>query len=282
MIAILGASGQMGSAFVRLLGERAIPVMRSDLDLANPLAVGPWMDHLGPGLIINCAAYTAVDAAESDIEAARLVNATTVGTLARESARHNATFVTFSTDYVFDGSKETGYVESDDPGPLSVYGVTKLEGENLALEANPESLVIRTSWLLSGTHSNFATRMLDLMAEGELEVVDDQRGRPTIVDDLARTTMHCIEAKATGILHLANQGVTTWFRLAQQIALLAGLDPHRVTPSATDDVARPARRPANSVLDSELLEILGVTALPPYHESLAPLVARLRHSARNR
>ena len=182
---------------------------------------------------------------------------------------------------MFDGSKETGYVESDDPGPLSVYGMTKLEGEYLALEANPESLVIRTSWVLSGTHSNFATKILDLIAGGEVQVVDDQRGRPTIVDDLARTTMQCIDAKAIGILHLANQGVTTWFRLAQQIALLAGLDPDRITPSATEDVLRPARRPANSVLDSELLEILGIIPLPPYQESLAPLVKRFRQSARN-
>ena len=281
MIAVLGANGQLGSAFMRLLGDAASPITRADLDLANTLAIQPWMNHLDPSLIINCAAYTAVDAAESDPETARLVNATAVGALARESARHHATFVTFSTDYVFDGSKQTGYVESDDPGPLSVYGVTKLEGEYLALEANPESLVIRTSWVLSGTHSNFATKMLDLIARGEVQVVDDQRGRPTIVDDLARTTMQCIDAKAIGILHLANQGVTTWFRLAQRIALLAGLDPDRITPSATEDVLRPARRPANSVLDSELLEILGIIPLPPYHESLAPLVERLRQSARN-
>jgi dTDP-4-dehydrorhamnose reductase len=277
VIAVLGANGQLGSAFMRLLGDAASPITRSNLDLANPLAIEPWMDHFNPSLIINCAAYNAVDAAESDPETAHLVNATAVEALARESARHHATFVTFSTDYVFDGSKETGYVESDDPGPLSVYGMTKLEGEYLALEANPESLVIRTSWVLSETHSNFAAKMLDLIAEGEVQVVHDQRGRPTIAEDLARATMDCLDADVTGIVHLSNQGETTWFQLAREIALLADLDPDRVTPCATRDLSLPAPRPANSVLDSERLEILGINPLPHYSESLAQIVDQLKH-----
>lgn len=254
MIAVLGANGQLGSAFVRALGDSCLPVTRAQLDLTDVDAIEPWLSSVRPDLVINCAAYTAVDAAESDVETARAVNATAVGVLAEAAARRNAKLVTFSTDYVFDGEKETGYVESDQPNPLNVYGRTKLEGEQLALAAHPEALVIRTSWLLSSTHRNFLTIMLDKLAEGEVTVVDDQRGRPTFVDDLVIGTQEAVEAGASGILHLTNQGETTWFQLARDIAELAGLDPELVRPTTSGELGRPARRPANSVLDSERLQ----------------------------
>ena len=193
MIAVLGAKGQLGSAFVRALGDSCISATRADLDLIDVEAIEPWVSSVRPDLVINCAAYTAVDAAESDIETARTVNATAVGALAEATARHSVKLVTISTDYVFDGAKETGYVESDEPNPLNVYGTTKLEGEQLALGAHSDVLVVRTSWLLSTTHRNFLTTMLEKLAEGEVSVVNDQRGRPTFVDDLVRATLDSVE-----------------------------------------------------------------------------------------
>jgi dTDP-4-dehydrorhamnose reductase len=275
VIAVLGATGQLGSAFVRVLGASCRPVTREDLDLTNLDAIGPWVESVKSELVINCAAYTAVDAAEADAETARLVNALAVGTLAESASRHGAGFVTFSTDYVFDGEKETGYLESDEPNPLNVYGRTKLEGERLALAAHPGALVVRTSWLLSGTHRNFLTAMLELMAKGEVSVVNDQRGRPTLVDDLVKGTMDAIDRGASGIIHLTNHGEATWYQLAREIAQLAGFDPEIVKPTTRAALVRLARRPANSVLDSERLDGLGILILPHYRDTLELALSHL-------
>jgi dTDP-4-dehydrorhamnose reductase len=265
----------LGSAFARLLSDNTIAVTRAELDLGRPDHVDAWVSATQPELIINCAAYTAVDAAEGDSEAARLVNATAVGRLAESTAAHGIGLVTFSTDYVFDGTKPIGYVESDLPNPLNVYGTTKLEGENLLLEANPDALVIRTSWVLSGTHRNFASTMFEMVSKGPVGVVDDQMGRPTLVDDLAPATMKAVSKRVRGILHLANQGETTWYGLAREVAEIAGLNPSLVRPIATEEFPRPARRPANSVLDSERLGDLGLTPLPHYRAALEAAVGHI-------
>ena len=280
MIAVLGAGGQLGTAFLRLLGDQALAVTRDQLDVGDLDQIELWVDSTGAELVINCAAYTAVDAAEENTEQAKLVNATAVGRLAEATARHGAGLVTFSTDYVFDGSKQSGYVESDPTNPLSVYGTTKLEGERLALRSHPDALVVRTSWVLSGTHHNFASTMLDLIAKGPVRVVDDQHGRPTMVDDLAQGTMQAIGQGASGVVHLANEGVTTWYGLAREIAEIARLDPDRVTPVSTEEFPRPAARPHNSVLDSERLETLGVPPLPHYRASLERAVGQLTERVR--
>ena len=239
VIAVLGANGQLGSAFVRQLGDRCLAVTREDLDLTDIDSIEPWMESVRPDLVINCAAYTDVDAAETDADAARAVNALAVGALAEATARRGIGFVTFSTDYVFDGEKRTGYVESDRPNPLNVYGRTKLEGEATRPgRSHPDALVIRTSWLLSTTHRNFLTTMLVLLAEGEVTVVDDQRGRPTFVDDLVEATLAAVDAGASGLLHLTNQGETTWFGLAREIAVTAGHDPDLVKPTNSAALGR--------------------------------------------
>lgn len=268
MIAVLGAGGQLGSAFVKVLGDSSLPVTRGDLDLTDVGAIEPWVRSTRPQLVINCAAYTAVDAAETDTETARAVNAIAVGALAEATALHGVGLVTFSTDYVFDGEKEAGYVESDDPNPINVYGETKLEGEQLALTAHPGVLVVRTSWLLSLTHRNFLTTILDLLGQGEVSVVDDQRGRATFTDDLVQATMDAVEARVTGTLHLTNQGETSWYELAREIARLSGRDPDLVLPTTSADLDRPARRPANSVLDSERLTSSGIAELAHHGQSL--------------
>jgi dTDP-4-dehydrorhamnose reductase len=223
-------------------------------------------------MIINCAAYTDVDRAESEPAAAKLINTDAVGEMAATAGELNARFVTFSTDYVFDGHKKGPYVESDETAPLNVYGRTKLEGEQAALVANPDSLVIRTSWLLSGTHPSFLSTMISAIGRGQVRVVDDQRGRPTMVDDLARAVIAALSSRVRGVLHLTNAGETSWFGLAQEIATVAGLDPSRVVPCTTSDYPTAARRPANSVLDSERIGETGVDPLRPYSVALEDAV----------
>ena len=275
MIAVIGASGQLGSSIIDRLGARALPVPKEQLDLARPELISHWVEEQQTEAIINCGAYTAVDKAENDEETARLVNAVAVEELARATAQNDMRFITFSTDYVFDGTKSDPYVESDQPNPLSVYGRTKREGERRALQANPSILVIRTSWVLSGSHPNFAATMLRLLRQGPVDVVTDQRGKPTMASDLAAGVVQCLDEEVTGILHLTNDGAVSWFELAREIAELAGLDPELVRPTTSEYFERPAPRPANSVLESERLGRLGIDPLPHHLNTLPKVVERL-------
>jgi dTDP-4-dehydrorhamnose reductase len=186
-----------------------------------------------------------------------------------------AQFVTFSTDYVFDGTKDGGYVESDRPRPINAYGRSKLLGERLAVEANPDALIVRTSWLLSGTHPNFAQSMLSHLPEGTVSVVNDQFGHPTLVDDLVPTVLEALTSGVVGTLHLANSGTASWYELACEIAAIADIDPERVKPCATEDYPSPASRPRISILDSERLDILGLKPMPSYRGSLVRAVDAL-------
>ncbi len=279
MIVVTGASGQLGTAFRQLLNGQDVRYLDEDeLDFENLEEIPQVLAAINPSLVINCAAYTAVDAAEENERLARIVNATAVGELARASADIGAQFVTFSTDYVFDGTKVGGYLESDPTNPVSVYGRTKAEGERLAQAAHPGSLIVRTSWLLSGTHANFASTMIKLINRGPVKVVDDQRGRPTLANDLARVTLDAVDHGATGVVHLANEGPTTWYGLARDIATIASLDVERVTPCSTDEFPRPAPRPANSVLDSERVPGLGIEPMPHYRHGLEAAVESLLKS----
>jgi dTDP-4-dehydrorhamnose reductase len=226
-------------------------------------------------VIINCAAYTTVDAAETNRDLAFAVNAVAVGEMA-DAARHiGARFVTISTDYVFDGSSPDPYVESSETNPVNVYGASKLAGERSAFEVNAESLIIRTSWVLSGTHPNFVATMIRMARERSFAVVDDQMGHPTLVPDLADAIIAAVESEVTGVLHLTNSGVTTWYQLAREAVVLAGIDPDVISPCTTADYPTPARRPINSVLHSERLVAEGLDPMPPYAEGLGALVGDL-------
>lgn len=263
---------------MKLLGDRAIGTTRSELDITRPELISRFVSDLHPLTIINCAAFTKVDRAEVEPAEARLVNATAVGWLAAAAAEVGARFVTFSTDYVFGGTASRPYVESDQTNPINVYGATKLEGEALAFAAHPRSLVVRTSWLLSGTHQNFITTILKLAREGSVQVVDDQWGNPTFVDDLARATMAAVDQEAYGVLHLTNTGPTTWYRLARNAVEIAGLDPDRITACTSEEYPRPAPRPAYSVLGSERLNGLGLDTLPSWDHSIVAAIDELsRH-----
>ena len=275
MIAVTGANGQLGTAFRRLLGSKARYLTRGDLDLRDIASIGSVLDRLRPSTLINCAAYTAVDAAETDEETARIVNAEAVEEMAVWCARNGARFVTFSTDYVFDGTLGRPYVESDKICPINAYGRTKAEGERRALAANPDALVIRTSWLFSSTHPNFVSEILELAHRGPVEVVDDQTGSPTSVEDLVDRTVRVFGLGAVGLLHISNRGEATWFELARSAVEIAGMNPERVVPASTDASSQSARRPRYSVLGCGRLERLGLDAMPPWDQSLESVVRGL-------
>ena len=274
MIVVTGAGGQLGRAFMDILDD-AHGLTHNDLDLADVGSIRPALEDLDPELIINCAAYTAVDRAEEEEELAYSVNALAVREMGWMCADFAIPMVTFSTDYVFDGENDRPWVESDPIEPINAYGRTKAAGERFLAETHPDGLVVRTSWLVSGTHPNFVATMIRLGRERELSVVDDQLGCPTVASDLAKATMAAVTAGASGILHLANAGATTWYRLARESLELAGLDPERVQPTTTDQYPTPAPRPAYSVLGSERVADLGIEVLPDWRESLPAVVEQL-------
>jgi dTDP-4-dehydrorhamnose reductase len=276
MILVTGANGQVGTAFRSLLPDATF-FGRSELDLRDTASIGPALAAVEPGAIINCAAYTAVDRAETDEATATVVNGTAVGEMAVYAATAAIPFVTYSTDYVFDGTASQPYVESSPTAPINAYGRSKLAGEHAALDQHAGALVIRTSWVISATHPNFVGTMIDLARTRSLTVVNDQWGCPTIAVDLARATLEALEHRVSGILHLTNQGATTWYELARRSLELAGLDPGLVQPCATADYRTPAPRPAYSVLGSERMSAVGVEPLPRWEDSLATVVAGQRN-----
>lgn len=268
---IIGASGQVGTALVGQLGARAIPLTRSELDITDLSSIEAAVQQHPASAVINCAAFTAVDLAESEAELADLINHRAVAEMARVTASLDIPFITYSTDYVFDGSARAPYLESDEPAPKSVYGETKLRGELAAAAANPATLIIRTSWIVSRTHDNFVSTMLRLASGSGAKVVDDQWGRPTSADDLATGTVRAVDRGLQGVLHMTNGGVpTTWFRLARKAAELAGLDESKLEPCTTSDFPRPAPRPAWSVLASARHG--EISPLPDWEEALEPIV----------
>jgi dTDP-4-dehydrorhamnose reductase len=276
-VLVIGAEGQLGSALsaalpdVTRVGRRDLDLTSSDLaDRAQEL-----INAVKPRLIVNCAAFTGVDRAESKESESMTVNAYAVGVLAEAAARSSTRFVTFSTDYVFDGTNRKPYVESDPPSPLNAYGRSKALGEAYALAHGEWALVIRTSWLVSSTHSNFVSTILQRISRGlTVTVVDDQWGCPTMASDLARATVEVAELGVTGILHLTNEGAATWFSLAREAATSAGIDEDLINPCTTADYPTAARRPRNSTLGSERLSGIGVD-LPPWQESLPRVVSEM-------
>lgn len=225
---------------------------RSELDITDLSAVKTAVS--GHEVVINCAAFTKVDDAESRESEAFAINATGATNLARAAATEGARLIQVSTDYVFDGRATSPYSEDSPRNPVSAYGKTKAEGERLALELNPgRTLIVRTAWLYGAHGPNFVKTMLRLAAEREsLTVVDDQVGQPTWTRDVAVQIKRLIEADvAEGIFHATSSGRTSWFGFARAIFELAGLDPKRISPISSADFVRPAPRPAFSVLAHE-------------------------------
>ena len=271
---IIGAGGQLGTAFRGLL-ENAVSITRQELDLvtASEDEILRLLRWHRPAYVINCAAYTNVDQAESEESLATEINGHAVGRLAGLCRVEGMRFVTYSTDYVFSGDGTRPYVESDPTDPVNAYGRSKLAGEGAALEANDSALIIRTSWVLSATHRNFVTAILTRAVRGEpLRVVNDQRGRPTIAADLACATLRALDRGVVGLLHLANEGEATWYELALEAVMKAGLDVSLVSPCATEDYPTPARRPRYSVLGSEVAADFALDPLPHWRSSIESVV----------
>lgn len=258
----------LGRALVRLLPEAAA-FRRADLDLDDPGAV---RGAVGPGtdLVLNAAANTKVDLAETD-GSHLSTNGVSVGRLAERCAAVGARLVHVSTDYVFDGRGTRPYREDDPVSPVNAYGRGKLDGERRALAALPDALVVRTSWVYGPGGTNFVDTILKQAESGktELKVVADQRGRPTYAPDLARALVRLAERRASGLVHFANAGETTWHGLAVEALRLAGRGDVTVIPCATSDFPRPAPRPAWSVLDTSRYERLAGEAPRPWAEALA-------------
>ena len=220
---------------------------------------------------INCAAYTAVDKAESDKEEAYAVNAYAAATLARICYQYNAGFVHFSTDYVFDGNGNKPYQENDAVNPVSVYGASKLEGERLVMKENPNAVIIRTSWVFSSYGKNFVKTMIRLMQEKEqIKVVNDQFGCPTYAGDLATVVLTMIGSEkglVPGIYHYCNEGITNWFSFASEIKNNIK-SPCEILPIDTSGYPTPAKRPAYSVLDCTKIKTIYATDIPSWQDSL--------------
>ena len=247
----------LGQDVMRVAGERAVGFTHAELDVTDAAAV---REALGGATVINCAAYTNVDGAESEPEAAHAVNAEGARNVAEAAAR----VVYVSTDYVFDGTKRDPYLESDETGPIQEYGHSKLEGERATAGANDDHLVVRSSWLFGAGGRNFVETMLALGRErDELLVVDDQTGSPTFTGHLAEALVGLADGEERGVLHVAGAGSCSWFEFARTIFERAGLDAE-LRPCTTDEFPRPARRPANSVLESER----GAPALPAWQDGL--------------
>jgi dTDP-4-dehydrorhamnose reductase len=281
-ILLTGVNGQVGWELRRTLAPlgRVVAVDRDELDLADPDALRARVRALSPGLIVNPAAYTAVDRAETEAAQARAINAVAPGILAEEAKRCGAILVHYSTDYVFDGSKNGPYLEDDVPKPLNVYGSTKLEGEQTIRASGARHLILRTSWVYGRRGHNFLLTMQRLMRErAELKIVDDQIGAPTWSRQIAEATAlilaQCLSPargadrpEPWGTYHLTCGGATSWYGFAQAIAELGGYST-RLTPIPTADYPTPARRPANSRLDNGKLERTFGVRLPDWREVLA-------------
>ena len=268
---ITGASGMLGRDLQHALSGREVTALtRADLDLTDPSAV---MDAVaGFDVVLNAAAYTAVDDAETHEVDAYAVNALGVENLAIAAQRTAARLVTISTDYVFKGDASEPYPEDTTRDPLNAYGRTKAAGERLALAAHPEgTYVVRTAWLYGEHGPNFATTMLRLAATHDtVSVVDDQRGQPTWTADLAAQIVSLVDADApAGIYHGTASGETTWFGFARAVFELAGLDVDRVLPTTSRDFPRPAARPAYSVLGHDAWGRVGLPPLRDWRTALA-------------
>ena len=293
-ILLLGKSGQVGWELQRSLAVLGrVTALDHDStehcgDFANPEGVRETVRALRPDVIVNAAAHTAVDKAESEPEIARLLNATTPGVLAEEAARLGAWLVHYSTDYVFDGSGTRPWVETDAPAPLSVYGATKLEGEQRIQQAGCRHLILRTSWVYAARGGNFAKTMLRLGGERErLTVIDDQWGAPTGADLLADVTAHAVRHLQSrpgdgGLYHCVASGETNWHSYAKYVLEHARqaqpaieLKATEVVPVPTSAFPTPARRPHNSRLDTTRLQTTFGLVLPPWQQGVARMLTEI-------
>jgi dTDP-4-dehydrorhamnose reductase len=253
------------------------------MDLSNPTELGGIIELFAPDAIINTAAYTAVDKAETEKELAHTINAEAVAALAGIAKKRNIPFISFSTDYVFSGNASSPYLTDTQLNPVNYYGQTKADGEQMAIAANENTIIMRTSWVFSSHGNNFVKTMMRLMKDRDaLNIVGDQRGRPTYAKDLALATIQILiainaGAVVKGIYHYANTGETTWFKFAEKIKELAGLE-CELTAITSDQFPTPAKRPSYSVLDTQKIEEELGLQIPQWEIALKQCIHQLTHS----
>jgi dTDP-4-dehydrorhamnose reductase len=277
-VLVTGGGGMLAcdlrDKLARREGLQVAAPARAQLDVTHAEHVRGVMASFRPDVVFNLAAFTKVDLCETDLRA-RSVNADAVAAIADAAAKVGAKLVQVSTDFVFDGAKRRPYTEDDPTAPLSAYGRTKLEGEKHALAA-PGALVVRASWLFGNGGPNFVEAMLKQAEEGRtaVRVVADQLGRPTATTDLAGALLALVDAGASGIVHYANAGEVSWNAFAREIYRQAGFPDVEVEPITSAELARPAARPAYSVLSTEKFERLTGTAPRDFREPLAEYLGR--------
>ena len=270
---VTGAGGQLGQDVLQELGSRADPVVACDrrtLDITSAADVRRVLSAERPTVVVNCAAYTAVDDAEADEVAAAAVNEEGPRHLGTWCADHDVLLVHVSTDYVFDGTATSPYEVTDPVAPRSAYGRTKAAGERALAETGARAHVVRTAWLYGAHGANFVTTIARLARERDtLQVVDDQTGSPTWTRHLARGLVALGASDlAPGTWHCTNGGTTTWFGFAREVVTLLGRDPEMVRPTTTRDFPRPAPRPAYSVLSGSRWEAAGLPPMPQWRDAL--------------
>ena len=281
-ILVTGANGQLGSELKVLAPQYAqfewVFADRSVLDLSDLESISNVLDGIQPQIIINCAAYTAVDKAETEIESADVLNHQAVAVLAQWTQSNGSQLVHVSTDYVFDGNSSTALTEEAPTDPINVYGQTKLAGEQACMRENPDAIVIRTSWVYSRFGNNFVKTMSRLMQEREsLNVVNDQIGSPTYAADLAQAIITIITYPhwQAGIYHFSNEGEISWYEFAEAIQALGGFD-CAISGIPSSDYPTPARRPHYSLLDKSKIKNTFGVAVPEYRESLEKCMGLIR------
>lgn len=292
-IVVIGRTGQVGWELRHKLACHGQVVGQESpaIDLKNPDSLRTALRSAEPAVIVNAAAYTAVDKAESEPEMAMAINGTAPGVLAEEAKRMGSILVHYSTDYVFDGTKQGEYVESDTPNPQNVYGKTKLAGDEAIRASGCEHLILRTSWVYGARGNNFLLTMLKLAAErSELRIVDDQTGAPTSSECIAQGTANILAQVMgpsgagldgrSGVYNLANAGATTWFGFAQALltrsAAKLGTSMPKLIPIPTSGFPRPAARPVNSRLSCRQLEETFGVCMPAWEDALALVLETLK------
>jgi dTDP-4-dehydrorhamnose reductase len=282
-ILVTGSKGQLGNSIQALSDNypdyKFFLTDVDELDITNPEAIRSFVESNQIGCIVNCAGYTAVDKAETDIKRANLINGTAVGYLAKSMHKRGGLLVHISTDYVFGGEHHRPVLENETPNPHSAYATSKLLGEQAAMKPGGKAVVIRTSWLYSEYGHNFAKTMIKYGREREsLNVVFDQVGTPTYAGDLAKTILDLIpkwnELKNPEILHYSNEGVASWYDFAVAIHRIAGIN-CRVNPIETKDYPLPAARPFYSVMNKEKIKMQYGITIPHWLDSLKVCLSRL-------
>lgn len=281
---VIGSGGLLGSELMRFLSERytVYGATRADLDITDESSVIRYIEAVNPGLVLHCAAWTDVDACESDPDKATAINvdgAKHVGVGCREVG---ASMIFFSSDYVFNGLKKEPYLEDDQPAPLSVYGQTKLAAEKAVIELVEQATIIRTGWMYGLAGKSFVRTIIEAARRQQsdkeagqtvppLRIVNDQIGSPTWTFDLAGQTQTILEHRLTGIIHAVGNGQTSWYDLAKRICSCMNLSVD-IEPCSTDDLGRPAHRPAYSVLENRRLNDAGCDQMRPYQDALQEFI----------